>query len=256
MATTVNLSDPGTSSHDGPYPVAIFFAFSSLIVILLLTPPFTAHWKNRNIPATVLVGATILGDLFNFLNAIIWSNDDIVAWYTGAVFCDIQIKLVVILQVVFPATIAMILRGLAQVMNTNSASWSVTAAKKRRSMAIDLVCCVGLPLFQMLASWITQPFRYYILGIAGCTVPTDGSWLYVLLSLGPPMLWDAVAAYYSGNLPAPVILIKVLLIYLQLSWSPASTATASLSTQSCSKTTPPSLAFYAFTSSQQSAFLA
>lgn len=196
MSTTINLSDGAL--RESPYPVAIFFAAASLFMMLLLTPPLVSHFKNRNIGATVLVASSMLGDMMNFLNAIIWSTDDISTWYTGAGFCDVEIKLIVVIQVMFPAAVAVILRGLAQVMNTNSSSWSVTAAKKRRNMLIDLVCCVGLPMFQMLAQWITQPFRYYILGIAGCTPPADGSWLYLVLTLLPPVFWTVIDVYYSG----------------------------------------------------------
>lgn len=204
MATTVNLSDPGTMARQGPYPLAIFFGVTSLAIIFLLIPPFVSHFKNRNIGATVLVMSAIVGDMCLFLNAIIWSNDDIPNWYTGVGFCDIQIKIMGVQQVVFYSCIAMILRGLAQVMNTNSSSWSMTAAKKRRNTIIDLVCCIGLPMFQMLFQWITQPFRYYILGIAGCTPAVDGSWLYIVLTLGPSLGWGAVDIYYSSKLtPLP-----------------------------------------------------
>lgn len=206
MATTLNLSEAGASGRQGPYPLAIFFAITSLAVLLLLTPPCLSHFKNRNIGATVLCLSAIIGDLCMFLNAIIWSNDDIPNWYTGVGFCDVQIKIMGVQQVIFHASIAMILRGLAQVMNTNSSSWSMTAAKKRRNVIIDLVCCLGLPMLQMLFQWITQPFRYYILGIAGCTVPVDGSWLYILLTLGPSLAWGVVDIYYSGKLYRPPFL--------------------------------------------------
>lgn len=198
MSTTINLSD-GSLGRQSPYPIAVFFATASLAMILLLTPPLVSHFKNRNIGATVLVASSILGDMVNFLNAIIWSTDDTASWYTGAGFCDVQIKLIVVLQIMYTAAIAMILRNLAQVMNTNSSGWSATTAKKRRNIIIDLVCCLVLPMFQMLAQWITQPFRYYILGIAGCTPATDGSWLYILLSLIPPLLWTVVDVYYAGK---------------------------------------------------------
>ncbi|CZT21880.1 uncharacterized protein RCC_07746 [Ramularia collo-cygni] len=195
MSTTVNLSDG--SERQTPYPIAIFFAIASLALVLLLTPPLVSHFKNRNIGATVLVAAAIAGNMMNFLNATIWSTDDVASWYTGAIYCDIQIKLMVVLSIMYTSSVAMILRGLAQIMNTNSSSWSISAAKKRRDIIIDLVCCVVLPMFQMLAQWITQPWRYYILGIAGCTPATDGSWLYILLSLLPPLFWTAVDVYYS-----------------------------------------------------------
>lgn len=217
MATTLNLADISATEHHGPYPLAVFFAVASLLNLLLLAPPCHSHFKNRNIPATVLVLSAIIGDLCIFMNAIIWSNDDIDNWYTGVGFCDVQIKIMGVQQVIFHSSVAMILRGLAQVMNTNSSSWTMTAAKRRRNVVIDLVCCVGLPMLQMLFQWITQPFRYYILGIAGCTVPVDGSWLYLLLTLGPSLAWGAVDVYYSSR-HSPIHLTPNTLMFLAQSF--------------------------------------
>lgn len=203
MATTVNLSDPNALGRQSPYPLAIAFGFISLSVALLLIPPFISHYKNRNIGATVLVLNAIIMDLCIFLNAIIWSSDDIDSWYTGIGYCDIQIKVFVVQLVMFLAACAMVLRGLANVMDTNSTNWSASAAKKRRNTIIDLVCCVLVPMLQMPLQWITQPLRYYIFGIAGCIAPTDGSWLYILLTLGPSFIWSAICVYYSGTSPRP-----------------------------------------------------
>jgi pheromone a factor receptor len=206
MSTTINLSDPNQTAKNAPYPLAIFTALASLLLLLLITPPFVTHFKNRNIGATVLVFSGILGLLLTFLNAIIWSHDNISTWYSGYILCDIEIKLMGMLSVMTVSALAVILRGLAKVMDTNNSSWSITARQKKRQVALELLACVGLPCLQMLFQWINQPFRYYIYGIAGCVVPVDGTWLYILLTLCPPMLWILVDVYYSGkskSLPFP-----------------------------------------------------
>lgn len=181
------------------------------------------------------------------------------SWYDGNIFCDIQIKILVVQQVMYCAAVAMVLRGLAQVMNTNSSSWSITGAKKRRNIIIDLVCCVGLPMLQMLAQWFTQPFRYYILGIAGCVPPTDGSWLYILLTLAPSVAWAVVDVYYSG-MSIPISESRPHLadtdVLVQSCYSPAWSAIAALSTRLWLPIISPNLGFYAFIFFPRSAFSA
>ncbi|GIZ48159.1 hypothetical protein CKM354_001123200 [Cercospora kikuchii] len=176
---------------------AIVFSAFSLLIALLICPPLTWHFKNRNIGATVLVACALYANLQSFVNAIIWSHDDVSSWYTGEGLCDVEVKLQVVLQNALPAAISCILRALAKVMDTERSSWGITRAQRRRGYAIDLLCCVGIPLLQMPFHWIVQPFRYYVFGITGCYASLSISWPMVVLILMPPLLWTLLDVYYS-----------------------------------------------------------
>ncbi|KAF2208467.1 hypothetical protein CERZMDRAFT_19034, partial [Cercospora zeae-maydis SCOH1-5] len=176
---------------------AIVFSAFSLLVALIICPPLTWHFRNRNIGATVLVACALYANFQSFVNAIIWSHDDISSWYTGEGLCDVEVKLQVVLQNALPAAISCILRALAKVMDTERSSWGITKSQRRRGYAIDLICCIGIPLLQIPFHWIVQPFRYYVFGITGCYASLSISWPMVVLILMPPLLWTLLDVYYS-----------------------------------------------------------
>lgn len=184
-----------------PYTSAVVFATFSLLITLLIIPPLIQHYRNRNIGATVVVAAVTIANFLNFLNAVIWPNDDIDNWFSGVGLCDIEVKFYILVQTLWPAGIACILRALAKVMDTDSPGWMRTTAQRRRACAIDIFMCIVLPSLQMLFHYIVQPQRYYVYGISGCVAPSDSSWLAVVLLLVPPLIWVAVDAVYSGKSP-------------------------------------------------------
>ncbi|KAK4500996.1 hypothetical protein PRZ48_006802 [Zasmidium cellare] len=180
-----------------PYPTAIVFATFSLLITILIIPPLIQHYRNRNIGATVVVTGVTIANFLNFLNAVIWPNDDIENWFSGVGLCDIEVKFYILIQTLVPAGLACILRALAKVMDTDNTGWMRTTAQRRRAYAIDLTLCVFLPSLQMIFHYIVQPQRYYIFGISGCVPPSDSSWLAFLLLLVPPLIWVVIDGVYA-----------------------------------------------------------
>jgi pheromone a factor receptor len=224
--------DPPTQ----PYTTAILLATFSLLSVLLITPPMFWHFTNRNIGATSLILWLLLLNLQTFLNALLWSHDDLSQWFGGNVLCDIEVKLMMAASVGVPSSVASVLRALARVMDTDKASLGLSKREKRRGYAIDLVWCVGCPVVQIFFHYVVQTERYYVVGIAGCTPAADDSWVTDLLILTPPVVWTVVGGYYSGefDLPNFLGLLRVWLADLdssstQLSCSSACTATAATS---------------------------
>lgn len=199
MVSTTTVPTLAGASLDKPYTSAMVLAFFSILVTMLILPALLQHYRNRNIGATILVMTSIAANLEVATNAIIWSNDDMQNWYNGVGLCDIQVKLIIAFYSMFPASVMCILRTLAKVMDTDSATWAQTSAQKRRNYITDLVCCVGIPSLFMALSFITQPVRYNIMGISGCQVSQDGSWLAFLLLFLPPTLWILLCVYYSSK---------------------------------------------------------
>lgn len=193
-----------TSTADGLlssqiYPVGIALATLSLATMLLILPPMFWHLRNRNIGATSFVFWLAISLFFNFLNALLWSSNNRDTWYNGAGLCDVEIRLQTVSQVALPASFACTLRALAVVLDTKRGTLVQTAKQKRRQYAVELLCCFGLPMLQMLSLYVVQSGRYYIYGIAGCTPMLAGSWLTVLLLYVPPAVWECVDAYFASE---------------------------------------------------------
>jgi len=198
----VNMpASPGEGSDSfQPYTSAIILAALSLLFALVIIPPMLWHLSNRNIGATSLILWLLILNLQDFLNAIIWSHDDIARWFGGNVLCDIEVKITIAVAVGVPSSVACVLRALAKVMDTERVSLGLTKSQKRRGYAIDLLWCAGFPALQMLFHYIVQTRRYYIVGIAGCTPAVSSSWVADLLITAPPVVWTVVGCYYAGEL--------------------------------------------------------
>lgn len=195
------FASPG-EVHDSfkPYTSAIVLAALSLLFALLIIPPMLWHLSNRNIGATSLILWLLVLNLHNFLNAILWSHDNIPQWFEGKVLCDIEVKIQIAVFVGVPSSVACVLRALAKVMDTERVSLGLTKSQRRRGYAIDLLWCAGFPALQMLFHYIVQTRRYYIVGIAGCMPANSRSWVTDMLITAPQVVWTVVGCYYAGEL--------------------------------------------------------
>lgn len=203
MASVQPIAQSPSSDSNHVYPSGIVFATFSFITMLLILPPMFWHFRNRNIGATSLIAWLVVLLFFNFINAIIWPTDDWHTWYNGVGLCDVEVKIQVAASVALPASFACILRALAAVMDVEKTKLVQTKAERRRAYAIDLSCCLGLPLLEMLFHYIVQPFRYYIWSISGCGAVVDSSWLAVFLIIVPPAVWFVINAHYASMFPRP-----------------------------------------------------
>ncbi|KAK5166322.1 a-factor receptor [Saxophila tyrrhenica] len=197
MAGKPAESSKTASTSTGVYASAVALALVSFFLMLLIIPPMFWHARNRNIGATALVAWLIMLLLFTFTNAIIWPSDDIPSWFSGTGYCDVQIKLQVAAQVAVPASFACILRALAAVMDTDRAIFVQTKAQKQWSGIVDLICCVGFPLLQMLLHYVVQSRRYYVYGISGCAPAASTSWPSIPIMILHPLLWTILDVYFA-----------------------------------------------------------
>jgi pheromone a factor receptor len=199
MDVNMPASPPEGINPFKPYTSAVILATLSLLFALLIIPPMLWHLSNRNIGATSLILWLLILNLQDFLNAVLWSHDNIAHWFEGRVLCDIEVKITIAVAVGVPSSVACILRALAKVMDTERVSLGLTKGQKRRGIVIDLVWCAGFPALQMLFHYIVQTRRYYIIGIAGCTPATSRSWVSDLLIIAPPAVWTVIGCYYAGE---------------------------------------------------------
>lgn len=181
-------------------PAAVVVPVLACATMVINIVPFVWHVKNRNLAAASLVFWIILLLFFDFINALIWPNDDIVNWFKGFVLCDIEVKIMLGATVGIPGSLASITRNLAMVLDTDKPILSHSAAQRRRKLMIDILFSFGFPVYMMAIHYVVQPSRYYIYAIAGCVVSFDPSWPSVVLLWIWPSVLSLIGVIYSGEM--------------------------------------------------------
>lgn len=195
------MTDPTSYSGPAVFPNAIIIAALSSLTIILDIPPLVWHARNHNFAAASLVFWVILLNLMYFVNAIIWRNDDAASWNDGKDLCDVEVKLQVGAWVALTGALACIMRNLARVLDTENGLLIPTKAQRIRRQAYDIFLCFGFPVIIMGVSYIPQHFRYFLIGISGCTPSFDLSWpSIVLVYIWPPILSLIDACYASKSI--------------------------------------------------------
>ena len=180
-------------------PVAVAIPLLSFVTLMLDIPSFAWHIKNRNLSASCLVFWVVLNNLFTCINSIIWHNDNVVTWWHGEIYCDIQIKLFGAGTLGLTGAVAVLMRNLAMALDTEKMVLMANPAQRQRKLILDCVLCFGLPLYMIIIHYVVQPFRYYIFAIAGCVPSIANSWpSIVLVYIWPPILC-LLDAYYCGK---------------------------------------------------------
>ncbi|KAL9133839.1 MAG: hypothetical protein Q9175_004975 [Cornicularia normoerica] len=178
-------------------PNAVALPILALITLIIDTPPFVWHIKNRNLAASSLVIWVIICNLMNFINPLIWPTDNIQHWWHGQILCDIEIKLQMAANFGVVGSMACIMRNLAKALDPEQTTLSPSKAQRRRQTIIHCLFCFGGSIYVMLIHYVVQPNRYYIYAISGCTSSFDNSWpKLVLVFIWPPIIC-LVDAYYS-----------------------------------------------------------
>ncbi|KAL8636725.1 MAG: hypothetical protein Q9228_005912 [Teloschistes exilis] len=178
-------------------PAAIIFPTLVLITLFLDLPPLVWHVKNRNLAASNLIAWTILFNLSSFVNALIWSTDDIPNWFHGFVLCDIEVKLQLAATFGISGSLACIMRSLAKVLDTKRTVLSLTKKQRNLERAITTLLCFGGPVYVMAIHYVVQPTRYYIIALSGCNISLDNSWPTIALVVIWPVILCLVAVYYG-----------------------------------------------------------
>ncbi|KAF2715199.1 STE3-domain-containing protein [Pleomassaria siparia CBS 279.74] len=182
------------------YPSAIILPAFAAPAILLDIPPMIWHFSQRNVAAGSLILWIVLLNLGNLLNPIIWPRDNLLEWWDGKVFCDIQARIQVGALVALASCAAMVMRRLAKVMDTRNITMAPSRGSKRRELALEILWCWGYPGFMMVLYYIVQPVRYYVFGISGCVYAIDTSWPSIALNCMWNVITMCFAAYFAGLL--------------------------------------------------------
>ena len=181
------------------YSTAIVFAILAWLSWLLCIAPLVWHISQRNVAASSLVAWMILCNFPLGINAIIWGHDNVDEWWDGAVWCDIIARLQVAAEVSLGACVAMILRRLAQVMDTRNITVAISRGSKMRRNLVELAWCWGYPLVLVLFYIPIQSVRYHIWGIEGCNSAYDPTWKSLVLNTMWIPITSCMVIYYAGK---------------------------------------------------------
>lgn len=184
------------SEEDHRSAQAVAIPLLSLLAIILILPPLAWHGRNRNLPASCCAGWFLICDVFIFVNAFIWPNDNVDSWWSGAGLCDVEVKVLVASYLGLPGALMCIFRNLSQILDTSTTSLIPTQTQRRRNLVIDIAFCLGLPVLFSIISFVVQKNRYMIFAISGCVTPFDESWASLVFSYMWPLVICLVAAYY------------------------------------------------------------
>ncbi|KAG9195866.1 hypothetical protein G6011_00987 [Alternaria panax] len=179
------------------YPTAVLFPAFAFPSWLLCIAPMIWHFRQANIAAGSLILWIILANFFNSVNAFIWPRDNFQEWWEGAVWCDIHVRLQVGSYVGMTASVAMVIRKLAIVMDTRNMTVSTSRNSKMWTKIWEVVWCWVAPCFLIALYYVVQPARYFIYGIVGCVSAYDSSWLSIVLSFMWPTIGMLFASYWA-----------------------------------------------------------
>ncbi|KAJ5360368.1 Fungal pheromone STE3 GPCR [Penicillium concentricum] len=177
-------------------PQAVVLPILSSLSIALAIPPLILHGKNRNFPATTLIFWSILLNLFNIINSLIWPTDDVKSWWDGAGLCDIEVKFMAAGYVGIPGSLACIFRSLAIVLDTDRATLVPSKGQRWRNQFVEILFCVAVPAIAMITHIIWQRSRYLLFAISGCVNNFDESWVSLVFAWIWPPIICLIAAYY------------------------------------------------------------
>jgi hypothetical protein len=192
-------------STDTPvYPLSIFAIIFPLLAFpawILCLAPLVWHFRQGNIAAGSLITWICLYNFFNSINALIWPRDNILEWWDGAVWCDINVRIQVGSTVALAASTACVTRKLARVLDTSNITVSSSRKSKVTAMVWEVIWCWGFPVLLIPVYYVVQPVRYMIYGIVGCMSAYDTSWPSIVLSNMWGPITMGVAAYWAGMSP-------------------------------------------------------
>lgn len=178
---------------------AITLPLFSSISIALIIIPFVWHYRNKNLPACTLFAWLILSNLFTFVNAIIWPNEDYASWWDGAGLCDIEAKLYWPIFTGIPCAVCCILRNLAKVLRIDRATMNTTKKQRRCMLIVDCLICFLVPFLQIVLHYCIQPNRYIIEAVGGCAASFDQSWPTIAIMYVWPVIFALAGCYYCGK---------------------------------------------------------
>ncbi|TVY34542.1 Pheromone a factor receptor [Lachnellula subtilissima] len=194
MDNTTTTDTPATGVDQAN---AIVFPIFAALAILIVYMPACDFYRKRNFAMCSMIAAVTIMNLYCFVNAIIWRNDDFDTWWDGQGLCDIEVNTRYQLSVVLMTSMACFTKNLADVFNQDSYSFMESSATKRRKLIIDILFVWGVPVFQVAIHYVVTSGRYNIIPIWGCEDSLDFSWPFLAFYWIPNPIFTLLSGYYA-----------------------------------------------------------
>ncbi|KAH8108401.1 GPCR fungal pheromone mating factor [Phellopilus nigrolimitatus] len=146
---------------DPSYPLLPLVNFLCAFLVLLPLRSLFTHWNTGVWMYAVWVSLSCLA---HAVNAIVWrDNADVVA----PVWCDISVRIFIGEAIAVPAASLTMTRRIFHIVHLRG-SVASTYYEKRRATLFDLAIVLGLPLLNIVLSYIVQGHRFNIFEEVGC----------------------------------------------------------------------------------------
>ncbi|CAO2649607.1 Nn.00g069920.m01.CDS01 [Neocucurbitaria sp. VM-36] len=179
------------------YAQAIVLPILGFLAWILCIPPMVWHFSQRNIAAGSLILWIVMNNFFVSVNSLIWPRDNLLEWWDGNVWCDINVRIQIGGTVGLAASTAMIVRKLAKVMDTRNITVSSSRNSRIKEKLLEVLWCWVYPLVIITVYYVVQPVRYLLYGIVGCVSGFHTSWPSMVLSFMWGPITMLVATYYA-----------------------------------------------------------
>lgn len=176
----------------------VTLAIASIIASLV---PFSLLWRLGEVSATIFVGNVMVTNLFTLINASIWHDDNMDAWWDGVGYCDLQTYLVLPMQCIYAACIFAIMRNLAQRLRLKRAT-ELTLKERRRQTLHQALIIFPVPLIQLALTWPFITNRFVVGSVVGCFGVFGENWFKIVIYNFPPAFFSlATVPYACSYLP-------------------------------------------------------
>lgn len=191
-----NLASP-VSYHTGPNAILLpVFAALSIAIVYV---PFVLLLRVKKVAACTMVIVVAVVNFLTFINAILWPNDNIAAWFTGVGVCDIEVQIRTPMSTLLATSMAYLTKDLAMAMDTDNPRLVESRAQRRRRLWVELTFCFAIPILQMALYYIVQANRFAIVTVYGCVDSVDSSWPTVVIRAIWPPLFALLNCYYASK---------------------------------------------------------
>jgi pheromone a factor receptor len=189
-------------------PSAILLPICAALMIAANYVPLLLLLKVKKLAACTLVIVVAIENVFTFINAILWPNDNTAEWYSGAGLCDVQVAIRTPLTTLLASSTAYLSWDLAKALDTNNPRLYETRKSRRRRIAIELLFCFAVPALQVPLQYVILMNRFSIATIYGCSGYWDNSWpSLVILAIWPP-IFALVNCCFAGRFHSMDLMIS------------------------------------------------
>ncbi|PSS22506.1 hypothetical protein M430DRAFT_74854, partial [Amorphotheca resinae ATCC 22711] len=176
---------------------AILLPIFAALSIAIVYVPFVLLLRVKKVAACTMVIVVAVVNFLTFINAILWPNDNIAAWFTGVGVCDIEVQIRTPMSTLLATSMAYLTKDLAMAMDTDNPRLVESRAQRRRRLWVELTFCFAIPILQMALYYIVQANRFAIVTVYGCVDSVDSSWPTVVIRAIWPPLFALLNCYYA-----------------------------------------------------------